>query len=134
MLRDTNAGTAQGSILSPLLSNVALAVLDEHIAQAPGGPGVSRNDRLTRRRHGQANYRLIRYADDWCLVVSGSKADAEALREQIAGVLSTMGLHLAPEKTLVTHIDEGLDFLGWHIQRRRKRGTNRRHVYGDVMK
>lgn len=74
MLRDTDAGTAQGSIISSLLSNVALAVLDEHIAQAPGGPGVSRNDRLTRRRHGQANYRLIRYADDWRLVVSGNKS------------------------------------------------------------
>ncbi len=32
-------------------------------------------------------------------------------------------------RTLITHIDEGLDFLGWHIQRRRKRGTNRRYVY-----
>ncbi|WP_214107146.1 group II intron reverse transcriptase/maturase [Acrocarpospora catenulata] len=128
-LRETDAGTPQGSILSPLLSNVALSVLDEYIAQAPGGPGVSRNDRLTRRRHGLPNYRLARYADDWCLVVSGTKADAEALREEIAGVLSTMGLRLAEEKTLITHIDEGLDFLGWHIQRRRKRGTNRRYVY-----
>jgi RNA-directed DNA polymerase len=61
--------------------------------------------------------------------VSGTKADAEALREEIAGVLSTMGLRLSEEKTLITHIDEGLDFLGWHIQRRRKRGTNRRYVY-----
>ena len=129
VLRETDAGTPQGSILSPLLSNVALSVLDEYIAQAPGGPGASRNDRLTRRRHGLPNYRLSRYADDWCLVVSGTKADAEALREEIAGVLSTMGLRLSPEKTLITHIDEGLDFLGWHIQRRRKRGTNRRYVY-----
>ncbi|HEX9518642.1 MAG TPA: group II intron reverse transcriptase/maturase [Streptosporangiaceae bacterium] len=129
VLRETGAGTPQGSILSPLLSNVALSVLDEYVAQAPGGPGASRNDRLTRRRHGLPNYRLSRYADDWCLVVSGTKADAEALREEIAGVLSTMGLRLSPEKTLITHIDEGLDFLGWHIQRRRKRGTSRRYVY-----
>jgi len=128
-LRETDAGTPQGSILSPLLSNVALSVLDEYIAQAPGGPGVSRNDRLTRRRHGLPNYRLCRYADDWCLVVSGTKADAETLREEIAGVLSTMGLTLSPEKTLVTHIDDGLDFLGWHIQRRRKRGTDKSYVY-----
>ncbi|HUO36920.1 MAG TPA: group II intron reverse transcriptase/maturase [Mycobacterium sp.] len=129
VLRETDAGTPQGSILSPLLSNVALSVLDEYIAQAPGGPGASRNDRLSRRRHGLPNYRLARYADDWCLVVSGTKADAEALRDEIAGVLSTMGLRLSEEKTLITHIDEGLDFLGWHIQRRRKRGTNRRYVY-----
>ena len=40
-----------------------------------------------------------------------------------------MGLRLSPEKTLITHIDEGLDFLGWRIQRHRKRGTNRRYVY-----
>jgi RNA-directed DNA polymerase len=129
VLRETDAGTPQGSILSPLLSNVALSVLDEYIAEAPGGPGASRNDRLTRRRHGLPNYRLSRYADDWCLVVSGSKADAEALREEVAGVLSTMGLRLSEEKTLITHIDEGLDFLGWHIQRRRKRGTSRCYVY-----
>ncbi len=129
VLRATDAGTPQGSILSPLLSNVALSVLDEYVAQAPGGPGASRNDRLRRRRHGLPNYRLSRYADDWCLVVSGTKADAEALRGKIAGVLSTMGLRLSQEKTLITHIDEGLDFLGWHIQRRRKRGTSRRYVY-----
>ena len=104
---------------------MALSVLDEHIAHAPGGPGISRNERLTRRRHDLPNYRLVRYADDWCLLVSGTKDDAEALREEIAGVLSTMGLRLSPEKTLITHIDEGLDFLGWRIQRRRKRGTNR---------
>ena len=44
------------------------------------------------------------------------------LREEIAKVLTTMGLRLSEEKTLITHIDEGLDFLGWRIQRHRKRG------------
>ncbi|MEV4418288.1 group II intron maturase-specific domain-containing protein [Catellatospora sp. NPDC049609] len=71
----------------------------------------------------------MRFADDWCLMVTGTKADAEALREQITGVLSTMGLRLSQEKTLITHIDEGLDFLGWRIQRHRKRGTDQHYVY-----
>ena len=61
--------------------------------------------------------------------MSGTRSDAEALKEEAAGVLATMGLRLSPEKTLITHIDEGLDFLGWHIQRHRKRGTNRHYVY-----
>jgi RNA-directed DNA polymerase len=128
-LRDSSAGTPQGSILSPLMSNVALSVLDEHIAQAPGGPGASQVERARRRRHGQPNIRLVRFADDWCLMVSGTRAHAEALREEIAEVLTGMGLRLSPEKTLITHIDEGLDFLGWHIQRHRKRGAVRKYVY-----
>ena len=128
-LSDTDAGTPQGSILSPLLSNVALSVLDEFLAQGPGGPGASAYERAKRRRQGLPNYRLCRYADDWCLVVSGPKAHAEALRDEIAGVLTGMGLRLSPEKTLITHIDEGLDFLGWRIQRHRKRGTGKSYVY-----
>jgi RNA-directed DNA polymerase len=128
-LRDTNAGTPQGSILSPLLSNVALAGLDEHIAGLPGGPRSTTASRAKRRRLGLPNYRLVRYADDWCLIINGTQAHAEALREEIAGVLSTMGLRLSPDKTLITHIDESLDFLGWRIQRHRKRGTSRTYVY-----
>jgi RNA-directed DNA polymerase len=63
VLRETSAGTPQGSILSPLLSNVALSVLDEFIAQGPGGPASTFNDRQKRRRRGLPNYRLVRYAD-----------------------------------------------------------------------
>ncbi|MGA8252169.1 MAG: group II intron reverse transcriptase/maturase [Mycobacterium sp.] len=129
VLRENNAGTPQGSILSPLLSNVALSVLDEHIAHEPGGPATTSYQRTRRRSGGLPNYRLIRYADDWCLMISGTRADAERLREQAAAVLSTMGLRLSPEKTLITHIDDGLDFLGWRIQRHRKRGTDRYYVY-----
>jgi RNA-directed DNA polymerase len=128
-LRTTNAGTPQGSILSPLLSNVALSVLDEHIAGLPGGPASSTVQRARRRRHGLPNFRLVRYADDWCLLVHGTRADAEVLRDEIAAVLSTMGLRLSEDKTLITHIDQGLDFLGWRIQRHRKRGTSRHYVY-----
>ncbi|MDQ3715032.1 MAG: group II intron reverse transcriptase/maturase [Actinomycetota bacterium] len=129
LLRETTTGTPQGGILSPLLSNVALSVLDEHIAQAPGGPRTGTVERAKRRRHGLPNYRLVRYADDWCLMIKGTKADAEVLREQIAEVLSTVGLRLSPEKTLITHIEDGLDFLGWHLQRHRKQGTAQHYVY-----
>ena len=128
-LKDTSTGTPQGSILSPLLSNVALTVLDEFIARSPGGPNATPYQRVKRRRLGLPNYRLIRYADDWVLAIAGTRADAEALREEIAEVLTGMGLRLSPEKTLITHIDEGLDFLGWRIQRHRKRGTDKRYVY-----
>lgn len=128
-LRETNAGTPQGSILSPLLSNIALSVLDEHIAQRPGGPGTSPGVKAGRLRRGLPNFKLVRYADDWCLMIRGSQSDAVMLRDEIAGVLSTMGLRLSPDKTLITHIDEGVDFLGWRIQRHRKRGTDRHFVY-----
>jgi RNA-directed DNA polymerase len=129
VLRSNDAGTSQGSILSALLSNVALSVLDEFIARSLGGPAASAHERAKLRRQGLPTYRLIRYADDWCLVVFGTKAHAEALCEEIAEVLTTMGLRLSPDKTLITHIDDGLDFLGWHIQRHRKRGTNQHYVY-----
>ena len=76
--------------MSPLLSNVALSVLDEHIDRSPGGPRASDYQRSKRRAASLPNYRLVRYADDWCLVVAGTREDAEALREEIAGVLSAM--------------------------------------------
>jgi len=128
-LRDTGTGTPQGGLLSPVLANVALSVLDEHFADKPGGPRSTQHERAKRRRHGLANYRLVRYADDFVVMVSGTKAHAQALLDEVAVVLSTIGLRLAPGKTVITHIDEGLDFLGWRIQRHHKRGTSKRYVY-----
>jgi RNA-directed DNA polymerase len=128
-LRDTYTGTPQGGILSPLLANVALGILDEYIDQAPGGPSSTQGERAKRKRQAKANFRLVRYADDFLVFVAGDRDHAEGLRDQVAEVLTPMGLRLSVEKTKITHIDEGLDFLGWRIQRHQKKGTTRQYVY-----
>ena len=56
------------------------------------------------------------------VLAAGQRADVEALRDEVSGVLAPMGLRLSEPKTRVCHIDEGFDFLGWHIQRRPQRG------------
>jgi RNA-directed DNA polymerase len=129
VMRNTATGTPQGGILSPLLANVALSVLDDHFAVAWQTNSGSTYQRTKRRRAGLANYRIVRYADDFVVLVAGTRAHAEALREDVATVLAPMGLRLSEAKTKVCHIDEGFDFLGFRIQRRRKRGTNKRVVY-----
>jgi len=62
-LRNTATGTPQGGILSPLLANIALSVLDEHFAQVWQTVSGTDYQRSKRRRSGLANYRIIRYAD-----------------------------------------------------------------------
>lgn len=66
--RDTSTGTPQGGILSPLLANVALSVLDDHFAAAWQSFGNERA-RKRRRHRGLATYRLVRYADDFVAMV-----------------------------------------------------------------
>ncbi len=127
--RDTKMGTPQGGILSPLLANIALSVLDEHFAEAWQADMATRSQRETRRRRGGATYRLVRYADDFVVMVAGTKVHAEGLRDEVAAVLSTVGLRLAEEKTMTVSIDEGFDFLGFRIQRQTKRGSHKRFVY-----
>ncbi len=125
-------GTPQGGILSPLLANIALSALDEHFTRqwdTDTGMLGSPARRAKRKRDGLGNWRLVRYADDFVLLVSGDRHHAEALREEVSAVLTPLGLRLAPEKTSVVHIDEGFDFLGFHIRRMRKRGTNKHYVY-----
>lgn len=62
--RDTVTGTPQGGILSPLLGNIALSVVDDHFVEAWRSFGDSNGQRQARRRKGLATYRLVRYADD----------------------------------------------------------------------
>ncbi|MGH9153768.1 MAG: group II intron reverse transcriptase/maturase [Acidimicrobiales bacterium] len=127
--RETITGTPQGGILSPLLANIALSVLDEHFTQKWEALGPSWT-RAKRRRAGEPVMRLVRYADDFVVMVHGTRDDAEALRDEIGQVLAPIGLRLSDAKTRVCHIDEGFDFLGWHIQRRNWRGrTGKKAIY-----
>ncbi|MCX2954568.1 group II intron reverse transcriptase/maturase [Lentzea sp. NEAU-D7] len=127
--RETTTGTPQGGILSPLLANIALSVLDEHFARkwAALGPEWTR---AKHRRSGGPVMKVVRYADDFVVMIGGRREHAEALWGEVAAVLAPMGLRLSVEKTRVCHIDEGFDFLGWHIQRRAWRSrTGKRAVY-----
>lgn len=120
---DTRSGTPQGGILSPLLANIALGVLDEHF-HGQWETVMNTEDRRYRRRHkGLGTWRIVRYADDFVIMVNGTRDHAEALHEEAARVLAPLGLRLSESKTRVAHLREGLDFLGFHLQWRRKRGT-----------
>jgi RNA-directed DNA polymerase len=125
----TITGTPQGGILSPLLANIALSALDDHFAEDWERQMSTVMRRRTRRRKGLGTWRIVRYADDFVVLVSGTRSNAEALRETVQGVLAPMGLKLSDAKTQVVHIDTGFDFLGFHIQRKRKRGSSKRYVY-----
>jgi RNA-directed DNA polymerase len=87
------------------------------------------NHRTRLRKRGAATYRLIRYADDFVLVVKGQRHHAEHLLDEVAQVIAPLGLRLATDKTRVVHIDEGFDFLGLTIRRRIKRGTTKTYVF-----
>jgi len=112
-----------------LLANIALSALDDHFDRQWQQEMGTDGQRRKRRRSGEGNWKIIRYADDFAFMVSGERHHAEALRDQVAAVLAPLGLRLAPEKTRVVHVDEGFDFLGFTIRRRRKRGTSKHYVY-----
>ena len=91
------AGTPQGGVASPLLSNIYLAVFDEKMARA--------------------GFALTRYADDWvitCRTQTEARRALASAREVLEGEL---GLRLHPEKTRIVHITRGFEFLGYKIGR-----------------
>ena len=99
--RETVTGTPQGGVISPLLANIYLHVLDKA---------------WTTRGHGM----LVRYADD-AVVLCKSQAEAEAALELVRDVLCELGLELHPEKTRIVDLREGregFDFLGCHFHAR----------------
>jgi RNA-directed DNA polymerase len=123
---DTLTGTPQGGIVSPLLANIYLSVLDRHFARIWQREMSPVWRRQYRRRTGRPNYRLVRYADDFVVLVLGTRAEAEALKAEIARLLAEeLKMTLSAEKTHITHIDTGFVFLGFHIQGKTRGGARR---------
>lgn len=121
--RSTLTGTPQGGIISPLLANLYLSILDEHFARRwkEMSPYPSRRQYL--RKKGLPTYKLIRFADDFVVLVHGTREQAESLKAETADFLRKhMKMELSQEKTLVTHVEDGFNFLGHRIQVRTRAG------------
>jgi RNA-directed DNA polymerase len=104
VFHETPTGTGQGSVISPLLANVALHGLEAVL-------GVRR-----RKAGGITGSRaVVRYADDFC-VFCETEDDARAVVETLHNWLAARGLALSPEKTRIVHLDTGFDFLGFTIR------------------
>jgi hypothetical protein len=103
-----------GGVISPLLANVVLNKLDWFL-HAKGAHKVA-----GRRAwyHGRPNLRFVRYAHDWCVLTTrASKQYAETLREEIREFLAAQcGLRLSEEKTHITHVRDGFEFLGFRLE------------------
>lgn len=127
----TDAGTPQGGIVSPLLANVALGIIEERYERwvnhqtkrrprrRSDGIKAALEARSSDRRAGRVVFFPIRYADDFVVLVSGTEAQATAERQGLETVLKDgMGLTLSPEKTRVTSLEEGFEFLGHRVRLR----------------
>ena len=90
---NTDTGTPQGGILSPLLANVALSVLDEHFDTQ--WRSWTRRHRITRRSKGLGTWRLVRYAADFTVGVNGTRNNVAQVRAEVSAVLEPMGLSLS---------------------------------------
>jgi RNA-directed DNA polymerase len=112
-VQPTEKGVPQGGVVSPLLANAVLNKLDWFLH----GKGTHGNARARAYHHGRSDVRFVRYADDWCVFITrGSKRQAEALRDDIREFLDReCGLTLSVEKTQVTHVRDGFDFLGFRL-------------------
>jgi RNA-directed DNA polymerase len=108
-----------------------MTALDEHLMTPweNGGAMSIGSTRQAGRRKRLPNHRVVLYADDFAVLVHGTREDAEALREEIAGVLDMLGLRLSEAKTRMVHLSEGFPFLRFRIQSRRKRGAGKWHVH-----
>src|SRR5208282_1737306 len=99
-----------GGVISPVLANWTLdglqRLLAEHFANTPQGQGKSK-------------VHLVRYADDFLITGTSKELLRDQVQPLVAHFLKERGLELSHEKTQITHVEEGFDFLGQNVRRYR---------------
>ena len=106
---ETVEGTPQGGIISPTLANMALDGLEALLAEHFGAKG---SKKLRKHKVG-----LVRYADDFIITGTSKELLETEVKPLVEKFLAVRGLTLSAEKTHVTHIDRGFDFLGWNARK-----------------
>lgn len=109
----TTKGTPQGGIISPALANMTLDGLEQAIMQACNGK--LRGNGIKKRNVNKIH--LIRYADDFVVTAANSEILVQKIKPAIVKFLSERGLTLSEEKSKITNIAEGFDFLGQNIRK-----------------
>lgn len=109
----TDKGTPQGGILSPIMANMTLDGIEKKIKEKYWKKKDGTIGGTKQNKH-RVNY--TRYADDF-IVSADSKETLNQVKEIITQHLTERGLTLSEEKTLITNIEDGFDFLGWHFRK-----------------
>lgn len=125
-VRHPVAGTPQGGIISPLLANIFLTSLDERYRRWTPAPREKLHNSSARRARdyakGKPTFYVVRYADDFVVLASGTRNEAEAEKDALAVFLKQeLRLELSAEKTLVTAAEDGIQFLGYRLVKDRTR-------------
>jgi len=116
LFHKSESGSPQGGICSPLLANIYLHEMDKYWWEHYGG--LHRKVKEKRRIEKKGNCAFIKYADDWLLLTNGTKQEAYRLRDEFEKFLKEkLHLELSVDKTHVTHVNNGFDFLGFNIRR-----------------
>jgi RNA-directed DNA polymerase len=108
VLFPTEAGTPQGGIASPVLANMVLDGMEDAVRMAVGPSGHARRP---------AKVNVVRYADDFIVTGVNRELLVQRIKPALEAFLAARGLQLAPEKTLITHITRGFDFLGQNVRK-----------------
>src|SRR3989440_9836190 len=110
-LHATEEGTPQGGIIASVIANMALDGLEQLLSSHFPKKG---------RNGGKAKVNLIRYADDFCITGASKELLEQEVKPLVEQFLRERGLDLSTEKTVVTHIEEGFDFLGQTVRKYRR--------------
>ncbi|MET0102586.1 MAG: group II intron reverse transcriptase/maturase [Sedimenticola sp.] len=116
----TREGVPQGGIISPLLANVYLNEFDKWAVRKWQ---LSQYERQKARRSGRGHYIMVRYADDFVVITNDGIKGVRRTKQEIKAFLEgELKLTLSEEKTLITHVNKGYDFLGFNVRRVKPEG------------